>query len=95
MRSAVAMTFGHWSMERSRCGLSWTAREIATVGVGAASGRAASRGLRSVTCGCEPSVLSISDAWSPPISADRNTITLTPTATAARINAVCPLAARM
>ena len=62
--------------------------------VGSVRGRGASRGTRRVTCGCEPSVLSMSETCRPLMSAERNTTTLTPTDTAARMSAVCPLASR-
>ena len=90
-RSAFAMTAGHWSMERRRCEVDWTVRAMAVVVVAITSGRGASRGRRRVMCGCEPRVLSINEVCKPPISADRKTITETPTATAARASPVWAL----
>jgi hypothetical protein len=92
--AAARSTAGHWSSDRSRCAAGWRSLAMASPGREATSGRGSSRGTRSVMCGCEPRVDSISDDCRPLMSAERNTMTLTPTETAASMSADCPRASR-
>ncbi len=91
-RAAACMTAGHWSSDRRRWLAGCRSRAMARPSRGSTRGLGSSRGTRRITWGCEPSVDSMSDDCRPLMSADRNTMTLTPTDTAASISADWPRA---